>query len=93
MMFPGTEDAVGFLDRLDAFLDSMHPETIVVGGHEAVTDLAAVRAQIEMSRACLAYAEDAVARGLTIEQAAEQGSDRFPVAWIAFFFGYVSAND
>ena len=92
MMFPGSEDPAGFLDRLDAFLDTMHPETVVIGGHESVTDLAAVRAQIEVSRACMAYAESAFADGLTIEQAAEQGSDRFPVAWIAFFYGYFASQ-
>lgn len=92
MMFPGTEDAAGFLDRLDAFLDTMHPETVVVGGHESVTDLAAVRGQISASRACMAYVESAIAEGLTIEQTAEQGRDRFPVQWIAFFYGYFSAK-
>ena len=82
----------GFLDRLDAFVSTMHPETVVVGGHESVTDLAAVRAQIEMSRACMAYVQGAFSEGLTIEQTAEQGSDRFPVAWIAFFYGYFAAQ-
>lgn len=92
MMFPGTTDAAGFLDRLEAFLDSMDPETIVVAGHEDPTNLAAVRAQIEASRACMAYVERALADGLTIEQTMEQGSDRFPVPWIAFFYGYFSAK-
>ena len=90
LMFPGTEDAVGFLYRLEAFLDSMDPETVVVGGHESPTDLGAVRAQIETSRACLAFVESAIADGLTIEQTAERGAERFPVAWIAFFYGYLS---
>jgi glyoxylase-like metal-dependent hydrolase (beta-lactamase superfamily II) len=92
MMFPGTDDPAGFLDRLQAFLDSMPPETIVVGGHEDPTDVAAVRAQIATSRACMAFVEGAVSEGLSIEETAEQGSDRFPVAWIAFFYGYFSAN-
>ena len=92
MMFPGTTDAAGFLDRLEAFLDSMDPETIVVAGHEDPTNLAAVRAQIDASRACMAYVERALAEGLTIEQTAEQGSDLFPVPWIAFFYGYFSAK-
>jgi glyoxylase-like metal-dependent hydrolase (beta-lactamase superfamily II) len=92
MMFPGTADAAAFLDRLETFLDSMAPETIVVAGHEEPTDLSAVRAQIEASRACMAYVEGALAEGLTIEETAEQGSDRFPVPWIAFFYGYFSAK-
>jgi len=92
MMFPGTTDAAGFLDRLEAFLDSMDPETIVVAGHEAPTNLAAVRAQIDASRACMAYVAKALSDGLTIEQTAEQGSELFPVPWIAFFYGYFSAK-
>jgi glyoxylase-like metal-dependent hydrolase (beta-lactamase superfamily II) len=90
MMFPGTEDAAGFLDGLEAFLDSMDPETVVVGGHEAPTDLDAVRAQIEESRACMRFVESAIDEGLTIEQTAERGAGRFAVPWIAFFYGYLS---
>jgi len=92
MMFPGTDDPAGYLDRLDALLDSMDPETIVVGGHEEPADVDAVRAQIEVSRACMAYVSEAVDRGLTIEETAEQGADRFPVPWIAFFFGWFSSQ-
>ena len=92
MMFPGSQDPAGFLDRMDAFIGMMHPETVVVGGHESVTDLASVRAQIEMSRACMAYVQGAFSDGLTIEETAQQGSDRFPVPWIAFFYGYFAAN-
>jgi glyoxylase-like metal-dependent hydrolase (beta-lactamase superfamily II) len=92
MMFPGSEDPAGFLEHLDAFLDSMDPATVVVGGHEEPADLAAVRAQIAASRACMAFAEGAVRDGLTLEEAAEQGRERFPVAWIAFFYGYYASK-
>ncbi len=92
MMFPGSEDPAGFLDRLDGFLDSMDPATVVVGGHEGTADLAAVRVQIEASRACMAFAERSFREGLTLEQTAEAGSDRFPVPWIAFFYGYFASN-
>ena len=64
----------------------MDPETVVVGGHEDVADLAAVRAQIEVTRACMAYVRVSLDDGLTIEQTAEQGVDRFPAQWVAFFY-------
>jgi hypothetical protein len=70
----------------------MDPATVVVGGHEGTADLAAVRVQIEASRACMAFAERSFREGLTLEQTAEAGSDRFPVPWIAFFYGYFAAN-
>jgi glyoxylase-like metal-dependent hydrolase (beta-lactamase superfamily II) len=92
MMFPGSEDPAGFLDRLEGFLESMDPAAVVVGGHEGVADLSAVRAQIATSRACLAFAEQAFRDGLTLEEAAEAGGDRFPVPWIAFFYGYYASN-
>jgi len=92
MMYPGTEDPDGFLDRLDAFVDSMDPATVVVGGHEEVADLAAVRTQIEVSRACMTYVRESLEKGLTIEQTAEQGVDRFPVQWVAFFYQLLGAD-
>jgi glyoxylase-like metal-dependent hydrolase (beta-lactamase superfamily II) len=85
MMFPGQDDPDAFLDRLDALLDSMHPETIVVGGHADPADLAAVRAQIVESRACIALVRAALADGLTLEETAQRGADRFAPQWIAFF--------
>lgn len=90
MMYPGTEDPIGFLDRYEAFLDDMHPETVVIAGHEEPTDLAAVRHQIAESRACLEVVRQAIAEGLSIEQTAERLVDRFPPQWVAFFYGVVS---
>lgn len=87
MMFPGTTDPDGFLDRLDDFLDDMNSATVVVGGHEAVADVAAVRAQVEVTRACMEFVRDAIAEGLGIEATAEKGMDRFPPQWTAFFYG------
>jgi hypothetical protein len=63
----------------------MHPETIVVGGHADPADLAAVRAQIVESRACIALVRAALADGLTLEETAQRGADRFAPQWIAFF--------
>lgn len=87
MMFPGAADPDGFLDRLDAFLDGMNASTVVVGGHEAIADVAAVRAQIEVSRACMAFVRESIEDGLTIEATAEKGMDRFPPQWVAYFYG------
>lgn len=87
MMFPGGADPDGFLDRLDAFLDDMNESTVVVGGHEAIADVAAVRAQIETSRACMDFVRESIEEGLSIEATAEKGMDRFPPQWIAFFYG------
>jgi cyclase len=86
MMFPGADDPDAFLDRFDAFLDSMDPGTVVVGGHEEVAELAAVRAQIEVTRACMAFVRASLEEGLSIEETAEQGVDRFPPQWVAFFY-------
>jgi len=90
MMYPGTEDPIGFLDRYEAFLADMHPETVVVAGHEEPTDLAAVRHQIAESRACIDVVRQAIAEGLSIEETAERAVDRFPPQWVAFFYGVVS---
>lgn len=92
MMFPGQADPDGFLDALDALLDSMHPETIVVSGHDAPTDLAAVRAQIEASRACMALVREALAEGLTVEATAERAAGRFAPQWVAFFYRLFSTR-
>ena len=92
MIYPGTEDPDGFLDRLEAFIGSMDLATVVVGGHEEIGDLAAVRAQIEVSRACMAFVRGAMEDGLTIEQTAEQGVDRFPPQWVAFFYGLFASR-
>lgn len=86
MMFPGSDDPEAFLDRLEGVLDSMHPETVVVGGHDAPTDLAAVRRQIQASRETMSFARDALARELSLEEAAEEGAERFPPQWVAFFY-------
>jgi hypothetical protein len=90
MMFPGQADPDGFLDALDALLDSMHPETIVVSGHDAPTDLAAVRAQIAASRACMALVRQALDEGLTVEATAERAAGRFAPQWVAFFYRLLS---
>jgi cyclase len=86
MMFPGADDPDAFLDRLDDFLDSMDPGTVVVGGHEEVADLAAVRDQLEVTRACMAFVRASLEQGLSIEETAERGMDRFPPQWVAFFY-------
>ena len=90
MMYPGTDDPEGFLDGLEAFLATMHPETVVIGGHEEPADLAAVRHQIAESRACMELTRAAIAEGLSLEAAAERAVDRFPPQWVAFFYGVLS---
>lgn len=92
MMYPGPSDPERFLDDLDALLDSLAPETIVVGGHDEPTDLAAVRAQIAASRACMALVREAIADGLDAAAAAERAGDRFPPQWVGFFHRLLSAN-
>lgn len=87
MMFPGSEDPDGFLDRLEAFIDAMDPATIVVGGHEEPTDLDAVRRQIEVSRSAMAFVRASIADGLDLEATARAGADRFPPQWLAYFYG------
>jgi glyoxylase-like metal-dependent hydrolase (beta-lactamase superfamily II) len=86
MMYPGTVDPDAFLDRLEGFLDAMHPETVVVGGHEEVTDLSAVRAQIGVTRDAMRFVRSSIGGGLTIEETARAGQDRFPPQWTAFFY-------
>lgn len=90
MMFPGQVDPDGFLDALDAFLDDMDPETVIVPGHEGVADLSAVRGQIATTRACMAFVRAALEDGKGIEQTAREGMERFPPQWIAFFYGLFS---
>jgi glyoxylase-like metal-dependent hydrolase (beta-lactamase superfamily II) len=92
MMFPGQADPDGFLDALDDLLDAMHPETIVVSGHDAPTDLAAVRAQIEASRACMALVRAALDEGLTLEATAERAAGRFAPQWVGFFYRLFSTR-
>lgn len=86
MMYPGTEDPDAFLDELDAFVGSMPPGTVVVGGHEEPADPAAVRAQIETSRAAMALVREAIEEGLSLEDTVARGGDRFPPQWVAFFY-------
>ena len=86
MMYPGTVDPDAFLDRLDAFLDSMHPETVVLGGHEDVTGLGAVRAQIRVTRAAMAFVRGSIDEGMSIQETAQVGQNRFPAQWTAFFY-------
>ena len=93
MMYPGRDDPEGFLDDLEAFLDTMHPETVVVGGHEGVADLGAVRAQIATSRDAMALVRDALEEGRTMEQAIESAGERFPPQWIAFFWGVMAGGE
>ncbi len=85
-MFPGQVDPDVFLDRLDHFLDAMHPETVIVGGHEDPVAIAVVREQIAQSRACMAFVRESIAEGLSAESTAEGGADRFPPQWIGFFY-------
>ena len=86
MMYPGTVDPDAFLDRLEGFLDEMHPESVVVGGHEGVTDLPAVRRQIAVTREAMRFVRAAIENGRSVEETAEAGRDRFPPAWTAFFY-------
>lgn len=86
MMYPGTESPDAFLDELDALLDSMHPETVVIGGHDEPAEVEAVRAQIHTSREAMTFVREAVDEGLSVEEAAEAGADRFPPQWIGFFY-------
>lgn len=86
MMYPGTEDPDAFLDDLDALLDSMHPETVVIGGHDEPAGLDAVRKQIETSRAAMAFVRAGIEDGRSGEEVAEAGADRFPSQWLGFFY-------
>mgnify|MGYP000846254195 CR=1 FL=1 len=86
MMYPGTVEPDAFLDRLESFLDAMHPETVVVGGHEEATDLDAVRDQIGVTRDAIRFVRASIEDGLTIEETARSGQDRFAPQWTAFFY-------
>tara|TARA_Y100000996_G_scaffold403732_2_gene377040 strand:+ start:374 stop:1534 length:1161 start_codon:yes stop_codon:yes gene_type:complete len=86
MMYPGTVDPDAFLERLEKFLDGMHPETVVVPGHEGVTGLKAVREQIRVTREAIAFVSDAISSGMSIEETARAGQDRFPFQWTTFFY-------
>jgi len=86
MLYPGTVEPDAFLDRLDSFLDAMHPETVVVGGHEEVTDLDAVRDQIGVTRDAMQFVRTSIEDGLSIEETARSGQDRFAPQWTAFFY-------
>ncbi len=92
MLFPGQTDPDGFLDRFAAFLDDMDPSTVIVSGHEAVSDVNAVRLQIATTRACMAYVRESLEKGLSIEDTARGAEDRFPAAWIAFFYGLFASR-
>lgn len=86
MMYPGTVDPDAFLDRLERFLDGMHPETVIVSGHEEVADLVAVRGQIAVTRDAMRFVRSSISEGRTIEETARAGQDRFPPQWTAFFY-------
>ena len=92
MMFPGSADPDGFLDRMDALLDDMHPATVVLAGHDGPTDLEAVREQVAVSRAAMAFTREALAAGLVLEEAAERAGDRFPPQWVGFFYRLFSQD-
>jgi len=91
MMFPGQADPAGFLDRLEALVDDMHPETVVIGGHDGPVGLDEVRGQIAESRACMAHARQAVEEGASLEAAVASAEGRFPPQWIAFFYRVLSS--
>lgn len=86
MIFPGADDPDAFLDRLDDFLDSMHPETVVVVGHERPVTIDDVRGQIEVTRSCMALVRSALEEGLSVEETAARGEARYPPQWIGFFY-------
>jgi glyoxylase-like metal-dependent hydrolase (beta-lactamase superfamily II) len=87
MMFPGGQDPDGFLDRLESLLDTLPPETRVVGGHDAPVGLDAVRAQIAESRACMAFVREALEKGQAVEEALAGSGDRFAAPWVRYFYG------
>ena len=59
--------------------------------HDDPVGLDAVRAQIEVSRACMVLVRAALADGLTVEPAAERGPD-FPPHLVAFFYRLLSTD-
>jgi len=87
MMYPGTSDPDGFLDRMKAFLDELPAETIVVGGHDRPTNLDAVRGQIAETRQCMAFVRRALADGLDRDSSVELAKGRFAAPWVRFFYG------
>lgn len=93
MMFPGTDDPDGFLDRVDAFLEGLDESTAIVSGHDPVATVADVRAQLAVTRACMAYVRSAVARGRSVEEATADAPERFGAPWIAFFYRLLSQAD
>jgi hypothetical protein len=59
---------------------------VVVPGHEGVTGLKAVREQIRVTREAIAFVSDAISSGMSIEETARAGQDRFPLQWTTFFY-------
>ena len=59
---------------------------MVVPGHEGVTGLKAVREQIRVTREAIAFVSDAIRSGMSIEETARAGQDRFPLQWTTFFY-------
>jgi len=90
MMFPGSEDPDGFLDRMDAFVRGLPPGTVVVGGHDAPAGVEAVRAQVAESRACMAMVRAALDEGLTRDETVARAGDRFAAPWVRFFYAALS---
>ena len=87
MMFPGGEDPDAFLLAMERFLDGLHPNAVVLGGHDEPVDVGAVREQIEEARACMAYVREAIAAGQDAAAAADAAPGRFPSQWVRFFHG------
>jgi glyoxylase-like metal-dependent hydrolase (beta-lactamase superfamily II) len=90
MMFPGGEDPDGFLDRMDAFLASLPGGTVVVGGHDAPAGVAAVSAQVDESRACMALVRQALDEGLDRDATVARAEGRFTAPWVRFFYAALS---
>jgi glyoxylase-like metal-dependent hydrolase (beta-lactamase superfamily II) len=86
LLFPGAQDPDGFLDRLDSFLAALPAGAVVVGGHDAPTDVAAVRAQIADTRDCIALVRRAVTEGATLDETVERAAGRFTAPWVSFFY-------
>ena len=93
MMYPGTEDPEAFLRELEAFLDLMAPETVVVGGHGEPAEVAAVRGQIATTRSAMDLVRQALADDLSLEETVARGEGRFPAPWIAFLYRTLGEAD
>lgn len=93
MMFPGAEEPDAFLDRLQAFVEDLPGETVVVGGHDEPTDPAAVLAQIAETRGCMALVREALAEGLDLEATVERAAGRYPAPWVAYFHRALGEDD